>query len=158
MALSIRLHNQNDDEMIYAVVRMDGATHALLKKFMHCTDQIAIRFPHGVKLCSRGRGWYRLDASNAVRGVEKLQFAVKLIRRFLKEEEHKTEEEIKRLAPLLRNPDLKIVSFSNAHSPGEYGYIDTAPDRPALPVSTSKLNALAAKFQRSTQSSRVKVQ
>lgn len=148
MALTIRLHNQLDDEMIHAVVRMDGATHALLKKFMHCNDEVVIRFPYGVKLCSRGRGWYRVDASNATRGIEKLQFAVKLIRRFLKEEENKVDEEIKRLAPLIRNPDLRVISFSNAHSEGEYGYMDTAPERPALPVSTSKLNALAAKFQR----------
>lgn len=149
MALSITLRNQFDDEMVHAVVRMDATTHAALKKYMHCKDGVVIRFPYGVKLCSRGRGWYRVDASNATRGVEKLQFAMKLIRRFMKDEENKVDEEIKRLAPLLLNPGLRIISFSNAHSEGEYGYMGTAAqNQSTAAVSTSKLNALVSKFQR----------
>jgi len=146
MSLTIRLRNQFDNDTVHAVVRADAKSHAALKKFMHCKDEIAIRFPMGVKMCSRGRGWYRIDASNEHRAVEKLMFAVKLVKRFLKEEEEAVEAQIKLLAPIMRDPGLRIVSFSNAHSEGEYGYMG-APTPPA-PPSANKLNALVAKFQR----------
>ena len=151
MAITTRIHNGFDNEMIYVVVRMDQKTHAALKQFMHCKDKLAIRFPHGVKLMTRGRGWYRMDASNEHRGVEKIMFAMKAIRRFIKDEEAKVDEELKRMAPILRDPNLKIVSFSNAHSEGEYGYMGIAIQQKPQPVSTNKLNALVAKFQRPAQ-------
>jgi hypothetical protein len=148
MALTTRIHNAFDNEMVYAVVRMDHKTHKALKEFMHCDDKVVIRFKHGVKLCYRGYGWYRLEASNSHRAVEKVEFALKLIRRFMRDEEAKTNEALKLLAPTIKDPDLKLVSFSNAHSEGEYGYMGIVSDVPPPPVSTSKLNALVAKFQR----------
>jgi hypothetical protein len=45
----------------------------------------------------------------------------------------------------MKDPDLKIVSFSNAYSEGEYGYMGVPQRKPA---SQHKLNALVAKFGR----------
>ena len=148
MALTTRVRNGFDNEMIYVVIRMDEKTHANLKRFMHCTDKLAIRVPHGVKIMPRGRGWYRMEASNEFRGVEKIMFAMKAIKAFERDEEKKVDEELKRMAPIMRNPGLKIVSFSNAHSEGEYGYMGIVENKPASPPSPSKLNALVAKFSR----------
>lgn len=145
MALQIRLRNQLDEDMVHAVVRCDHATYQALKEFMHCTAEVGIRFPHGVRLLPRGRGWYRLEASNSHRAWEKVEFAVKAMKRFLKDQEQRTEEAIKLFAPVMRDPDLKIVSFSNAHSQGEYGYAGVPRSKPA---SQHKLNALVAKFGR----------
>lgn len=148
MALQIKIKNRYDSAIVHAVVRMDGKSHALLKQFMHCKDELAIRFQHGVKLVYRGRGWYRLDVSNEHRALEKLEFAVKLMRRFWREEEQRTEDALKLLVPTMLDPDLKIASFSNTHCEGEYGYLGIATPRPAQPVPINKLNALVQKFQR----------
>ena len=145
MALHIRLRNQLDEDTVHAVVRCDQQTFKALKGFMHCNDLIGIRFPHGVRLLPRGRGWYRLEASNSHRAIEKLEFAMKTVKRFLREQEIRTDEAIRLFAPVMKDPDLKIVSFSNAHSAGEYGYMGVANHKPA---SQNKLNALVAKFGR----------
>lgn len=145
MALHTRIRNQFDEDMVHAVVRCDQATYQALKQFMHCTAEVGICFPHGVRLLPRGRGWYRLEASNSFRAVEKLEFALKAVKRFQREQEHHIDEAIKRFAPVMKDPDLKIVSFSNAHSEGEYGYMGRPHHKPA---SQNKLNALVAKFGR----------
>ncbi len=144
MSIAFSLKNRNDADTVHAVVRMDERHRLALKQFMHCKDEIAIRFPHGVALFSRGRGWYRLEASNSLRAQEKVEFALKLIRRFVLDEERKTTEELKRLVPTLINPGLKVATFSNAHSAGEYGYLGAA--APARPATPNKLAALVAKF------------
>lgn len=151
MAITTRIRNRFDNDTVYAVIRMDAKTHKALKVFMHCKDPLFIRFSHGVKLAYRGRGWYRVDASNSLRGVEKVEGAMKAIRAFIRDEERKTDEALKRFAPIMKDPELKIVSFSNAHSEGEYGYagIMRPEDNPTpKTVSLNKLQALANKFQR----------
>lgn len=150
MAITIRIRNTFDNDTVHGVVRMDSKTHRALKEFMHCKDPLFIRFPHGVKLAYRGRGWYRVEASNSLRGVEKVEFAMKAIRAFIRDDEKKVEEAIKQMVPIMRDADLKIVSFSNAHSEGEFGYMGLARDKPQThtPVPSSKLNALVSKFQR----------
>lgn len=145
MALQIRLRNQLDEDTVHAVVRCDQVTYRALKEFMHCDAEVGIRFPHGVRLLPRGRGWYRLEASNSFRAIEKLEFALKAVKRFKREQELYIEDAIRRFAPVMKDPDLKIVSFSNAHSEGEYGYMGVAQRRPAT---QHKLNALVAKFGR----------
>jgi hypothetical protein len=146
MALQIKIKNRYDATTVHAVVRMDSKSHALLKQFMHCNDAVVVRFQHGVTLTYRGRGWYRLNVSNEHRALEKLEFAVKLMRRFWREEEQHTEDALKLLAPTMIDPDLQIASFSNAHCEGEYGYLGIASPPPPVPV--HKLNALVQKFQR----------
>lgn len=146
MAFQTRLRNQFDEDTVHAVVRCDQATYQALKQFMHCDAEVGIRFPHGVRLLPRGRGWYRLEASNSHRAVEKVEFAMKAVRRFQRDQEQRTDEELKRFAPVMKDPDLKIISFSNAHSEGEYGYLGIPPH--ARPASQHKLNALVAKFGR----------
>lgn len=145
MALHTQLRNQFDEDTVHATVRCDQATYRALKEFMHCDAALGIRFPHGVRLLPRGRGWYRLEASNSFRAKEKVEFALKAIKRFQREQELHTEEELRRMAPVMKDPDLKVVSFSNAHSAGEYGYMGVPHHKPA---STHKLNALVAKFGR----------
>lgn len=145
MALHTRLRNQLDEDTVHATVRCDQQTYNALKQFMHCDALIGIRFPHGVRLLPRGRGWYRLEASNSFRAREKLEFALKAVKRFQREQELHTEAELRRFAPVMKDPDLRIVSFSNAHSEGEYGYMGVPHTKPA---SQSKLNALVAKFGR----------
>lgn len=148
MALQISVKHRDNPDIVHAVVRMDQKTHAALKQYMHCKDKVVIRFAHGVKLCYRGYGWYRLDVSNEYRAVEKLEFAVKLIRAFWRAEEQKITEAIKLFVPTMKDPDLRVSSFSNAHCEGEYGYMGVVRERPPVPVSAHKLNALVSKFQR----------
>jgi hypothetical protein len=145
MALQFHLRNQLDEDTVHAVVRCDQNTYKALKEFMHCDAEVGIRFPHGVRLLPRGRGWYRLEASNSFRAREKVEFAMKAMRRFQRELELSIEEDLRRFAPVMKDPDLKIVSFSNAHSEGEYGYMGVPQHKPA---SQHKLNALVAKFGR----------
>lgn len=148
MALQISVKHRNDPDLVCAVIRMDHKTHRALKEFMHCKDPVVIRFQHGVKLCYRGYGWYRLDVSNDHRALEKLEHAVKVIKRFWREEEQKTTEALKMFVPHMKDPDLRVSSFSNAHCEGEYGYMGIVRERPPVPVAAHKLNALVSKFQR----------
>lgn len=155
MALQIKIKNRFYNKSVFAVVRMDSKAHAQLKFFMHCNDSTAIRFKHGVRLCYRGSGWYRLHVSNKHNALEKLEFAIKLMRRCYREAEQRTDDALKLLAPVMNDPDLRIASFSNAHCEGEYGYIGIANSRrpqtassPPPPVTAHKLSALVNKFQR----------
>jgi hypothetical protein len=148
MALQITLRNAHNLDTIHAVARMNAKTYQALKEFMHSTDEIAIRFPHGVGLFKRGRGWYRLEPKNAYRANEALAFAMKLIRRFLIDAERAVAEEIKRFTPIMLNPGMKVATFSNAHSEGEFGYIGRAVPPERTPIPQHKLNALVAKFKR----------
>lgn len=143
MAISTQLRNQTNEDTVHATVRCDKQSFMKLKQFMHCKAEIGICFPYGVRLLPRGRGWYRLEASSSTRAFEKVVFALKTIKRFVRElEQHNREIRIRTL-PLERDPDLRIVSFSAYHSDGEYGYAGTPQLRPAT---KQQLSALAAKF------------
>lgn len=148
MAIQVQIKRELNAEMIHAVVRMDEKTHKLLKTYMHCKDGIAIRFPQRTALFSRGRGWYRLECANEKVAIQSILFAVKTIRRFIADQEREVEEQIKLLAPIMKNPDLRVVSFSNAHSEGEFGYMGIAKQRPntTAPASSHQLARLAQKF------------
>src|SRR5438045_4025879 len=111
MAINATLRNALNADTVHAVVRCDEKTHRALKTFMHCRDAIAIRFPTGVGLFRRGRGWYRLEAQQADRAVHAIATALKIIRRFVKELELGVEEEIKRLMPAVRQ-GLRVATFS----------------------------------------------
>lgn len=149
MALHITLKSQFNQDLIHAVVRMDERNHKALKQYMHCKDEIAIRFPGNVALFHRGRGWYRLECvGHNYNAEQRMAFAIKVIRKFVVDAERKTTEELKRLTPIMLNPGLKVASFSNAHSEGEFGYIGKAVPKERMSVPQHKLNALVAKFAR----------
>lgn len=150
MAFQITLKSQFNQDLAHAVARIDGGHHKRLKSYMHCRDEIGICFPGNVKLLSRGRGWYRLECMGHNHNAEqRLQFAMKIIRRFLIDDEKRINEELKLMAPMMKDPGLRVASFSNAHSEGEYGYIGrstkTEQSYPQV-ASAHRLQALARKF------------
>lgn len=147
MSLKIVLKSQFNQDLIHAVARIDERHHRALKRYMHCRDEIAIRFPGNVALFSRGRGWYRLECTgNNLNAEQRMAYVLKVIRRFMLDEERKTSEQIKLLMPTAINPGLRIATFSNAHSEGEYGYLGHAVEKPKLPAAQHRLAALANKF------------
>ena len=110
---------------------------------MHAKDGENIKFPYGVSLAKRGFGWYRLLPAKRNRSVDKINFAVTVLKRFLKEEEAKTDEELKRLVPLMLNPGMQVTSFSA----GEFGYLGMPKlAEPAAPAAPNKLQMLVSKF------------
>lgn len=150
MSFKIALKSQFNQDLIHAVVRADARHIKALKQHMHCRDTIAIRFPGNVALFSRGRGWYRLECTgNNLNAEQRMAFVMKIIRRFLKDEEQATVEQLKLLMPTVLTPGLRVNSFSNAHSTGEFGYLGRVVERPATPVSPNRLQALANKFNHS---------
>lgn len=146
MAIQTTLRNTYDADTIHVTVRCDEKTHRALKAFMHCKDAIAIRFPSGVGMFARGRGWYRMEAARPDNALQALTQAMKIIRRFLLEAERATTEAIKLLMPAVTQ-GLRVSSFSNAHSEGEYGYLG-ARRLPAdqVKASPNRLAALANRF------------
>jgi hypothetical protein len=114
---------------------------------MHIKAGETIVFPYGARIVKRGRGWYRLIPNNTNRAIDKLNFALKVIRMFMKEQEEAVEAEIKKLIPVVLNIDLRVASFSNAHSSGEFGYLsDRQPPQQPKPAPAQSLQKLVAKF------------
>lgn len=150
----LNLKNVKDDATIHAVVRMNQAEYLALRKFMHCAEGSGstIWFPQGVALVKRGYGWYHLSAQKPMRAIEKLAFAQKIIRRFLKDEETKVDEALKFLAPVMIDASMRAVSYSTEIRPNGFGYLGNAPQarHNMLPQAAqlSQLQALAAKFSR----------
>lgn len=148
----LNLKNAKDENTIHAVVRMNRQEYAALRAFMHTKDgDTAIEFPYGVQLTKRGYGWYLLKASHPRRALEKMAFAQKIIRRYLKEEEAKIDEALKFLAPTMMNPTVRAVSYSNAENVQAFGYLGM-PNRESkpepIPAPMHRLQALANKFSR----------
>jgi len=145
MALQLTLKSQFNQDLAHAVIRCDSGNHQKLKNYMHCKDEIAIRFPGNVALFSRGRGWYRLECTgNNFNAEQRLQFALKVIRRYVIDDEKQTTEALKLLVPTILNPGLKLATFSSMHSEADYGYLGTP--MPPKQASTNRLQALAHKF------------
>ncbi len=117
-----RTHNQFSNETIYVTVRMNSKEYQSIRKYMHTPDGLDVGFPYGVHLVKHGYGWYRLVATTELRGVEKINGAMKIIRRWYKEEEEHVEADIKRLMPAIIH-GVHVATFSNAHSTGEFGYL-----------------------------------
>lgn len=146
--MKITIKSQDDAEMIHAVIRMTAKEYAELHTYMHSKIGDAISFPYGSYITKRGRGWYRLIPGNSTRAIEKILFAVKVINRFLKEQEAKYLEEFKAFIPCMKDEALRITSFSD----GKFGY--TSPPMPTAdkrPASQVALQALAAKFSKRTE-------
>lgn len=141
MAIRTEIRNVLNADTVHVTVRCDEKTHRELKAFMHCRDEIAIRFPSGVAMFARGRGWYRMECARPAEAVRALTQALKIIRRFIAEAEHARNEEIRRLMPAVQQ-GLRVSSFSNAHSEGEFGYIGIR--RPQADQRLAQPNRLAA--------------
>ncbi len=148
----LNLKNAHDVNTVHAVVRMNRQEYLSLRAYMHTKgEETTIMFPYKVTLTKRGYGWYLLEASKPTRATEKIAFARKIIRLWLKEEETKTEEALKFLMPTMMNPTVRAVSFSNAEGATAFGYLGL-PNQEAktqpIPAPLHKLQALAEKFAR----------
>lgn len=144
--MKINFNNQFDEQTIHAKLRMNKREYQALREYMHTRPNSNIEFPYGTQIIKRGYGWYHLASKNSKAAIRKMQFALSVIKRFLQEEEERVEEEIKKLAPIMLNINLKVVAFSEAHGPGEFTY--AGPQLPPQPASTNQLQRLAAKFAR----------
>lgn len=151
-------HHAFNNETIYVTFQLNTKEFKSLSDYMHAKEGSGeIWFPHGVALIKRGYGWYRLLANNGVRGVEKIQFAMKIIMRWYKDEEAKTVEAIKQLMPAILS-ETRIVAFSAAHSEGELTYagathavdhkkhVTASGNEPPKPVDPNRLLRLATVF------------
>lgn len=155
--MRINLKNQFNNDTIHAVIRMKRAEYLALREYMHTAAGKDIEFPHKVHIVKHGYGWYFMAATNEHRAVEKMQFALKVIRAFQREEEAKTDEELKMWAPTMIAEGTHIASFSNAHSAvGEFGYLGvpqqhTKPQQQKAPASSDALARLAARFSKNKE-------
>lgn len=143
---SLNLKNATDDNTICATIRMDQKTYQAMRAFMHVSKDSGstIWFPYGVSLVKRGYGWYHLSAQSNNRAIEKMAFAKKIIRRFLKDEEDKVDEALKFLAPMMMDQAMHAVSFSQETEKPAFGYLGTS--QPAKPASPQSLQRLASRF------------
>lgn len=159
--MNFNLKNAGNDDLAHIVVRMNAAEYQALRNYMHSKDGEFVWFPYGAFLAPRGRGWYRVSAHQPKRAADKVAFALTVLKRFLRDEEDKIVHQIKRLVPVMMDPDLKVTSFSNAHSEGEWGYLGSPhlapkpapqPQQAMQPASPQRLQMLAAKFARNQPS------
>jgi hypothetical protein len=137
------------DDTAYVTIHLSKDEHKSLAEWMHIPAGQTIQFPHAVRLFKRGFGWYRLDANNLVRVIEKLKTALALINKWHREHVRKMDQEI---ALLLAKsiPHNTVRSYqSDTHSfqvhnekTGQVKTID------AVPASQHRLQALANKFGR----------
>ena len=156
--MNVNLKNAGNDSLVHLVVRMTSDEYKALRTYMHTKDGEFIWFPYGSFLAPRGRGWYRVVAHQDKRGCDKVDEALKIIQRFMRDEEKKVEEQIKVLAPVMIDPTLRPCAFSTSQSKGDWSYIgdpgikapNSVPTPPQVlpPASPQRLQALAAKFAR----------
>ncbi len=152
--MKINLKQADSNETVCASIRMNRKTYDALRAYMHAKEGQPVAFPYGVILNKRGFGWYRLSPNSRTRGIEKMAFAIKVLKMFMKEEEEKVEAEIARLMPLMYDPNLKVASFSTAHGPGEWGYLgatqitNKVPDKSLdpRPLDPNRIHSLLNKF------------
>lgn len=134
------LKNNGDDEMVYATLRMTQKEFKDLYNYMHCKGE-QILFPYGAHVTVRGRGWYRIVKDSAYRASDAINFAIKAIRRFLKEEEEKVEEALRLLMPAVLS-NTQLSAYSNFHSAADLTYLGVERKTPSM----HKLQALVSKF------------
>lgn len=147
--------NLHSDDTVYASVRICGAEHAELRKWMHThPDQQFVSFPHGVRLTYRSKGWWRLTPSNTFRAVEKVKQALVIIRKFAREYQQSLMAELRREL-VMSNPALQAVAFvadPTMINGGEYHVRDKNTNSALVPVTqfapapVEKLQALAERF------------
>lgn len=143
--MKYQIKHQDNNDLVHAVLRMTAKEYQALRNYMHCEKKEHIVFPYGAYITVRTRGWYRVIPNNDTRAIEKIQFAVVCIRRFLADEESRTEEELKMLMPSVLT-NTKLAAFSNYHSTRDLTYLgDREPPKPA---SQTALQKLAQKFSR----------
>lgn len=126
----------------YATIRMTQEEYKELRVYMHTEEHKQISFPYGAFIATRGRGWYRITSANFKRVVDKIQFAVRTVRQFIKErliEIAKTSR--------MTNRGLKAVAYSSkTHSSGDWTHI--IPSLPPTRASETQLLQLAARFSK----------
>lgn len=149
----MKIHQKNCQcaDTIHATIRMNKAEYCALREFMHTKDGDDIVFPYGTTIIKHGYGWYYMSPSNSNRALDKMAYAIKIIKMFLKQEEERVEAEIKALVPIMMNVDMQVVAFSAAHSVGEFSYATERQPHKAhipLPASQDKLQRLAARFSK----------
>lgn len=141
--MQINIHHTDSDFLVHAKVRMNRQTFEALRSHMHGDPKKnEIDFPGGVRLIKYGYGWYKLTGTHLYKGVEKLQFAAKLIYRFYKEEEARVEQEIK---ALLAKPAPALHQISIIAQP-VYPVRVERRSEPRTDASVGQLQALASHF------------
>lgn len=143
--MKYQIKRQDSNDLVHAVLRMTAREYKALRNYMHCESKEHVVFPYGAYITVRTRGWYRIIPNNDTRAIEKVQFAIVCIRRFIADEEAQTVEELKLLMPSVLT-NTKLSAFSTYHSPRDLTYLgDREPPKPA---SASSLLNLAQKFSR----------
>lgn len=81
--MKIYTSNLVNDDTAYATVQLTAAELKALRHTMHTPDQFnSVKFQHGVYLNYRSNGWYRLEATNTFRAIEKIRLALRVIEKF----------------------------------------------------------------------------
>jgi hypothetical protein len=129
-----------------ASLRMNKAEYIALREYMHTADEENVKFPYGVQIIKRGFGWYFMAPEGNNRKEDKMTFALKVLRRFIKDEEEKIEDEIKKLMPtVLSSVDLRVAAFTG----NEFSYVsERHAATTATPAPIHKLQQLAAHFSK----------
>lgn len=83
------IKNPKNPSMIYANVRMCKHVWESLRRHLKAdfdvdADPDVIRFQYGARLVKQGFGWYRLVTYNSFRGIDKIRYALRVLRDFYK--------------------------------------------------------------------------
>lgn len=145
--MQVNLKNRHNNDTAHATVRMNAREYKELQSYMHLEGQ-RLKFPHGVKLMYRGRGWYKLVASRSHRAVEKLTEALKVLRLFCNWRDKAVVEALRAFTPVVGTA-LRVIAYTD----GEFVYAASvdAPS-PTLPKpSAFALSRLQQKFNHAKQ-------
>lgn len=141
----INLKNANNNDTVYATVRMNKAKYREFRSYMHCSDDKSnIVMPYGVHFVKVGFGWYRIVPLNENRAIDKVKFAITILNRYQRELEKVQAEEIRRLLLISMNPGTEAIAYCDSH------YVVASRQEPQEEVRTSvsldRLYQLKAKF------------
>jgi hypothetical protein len=130
------------NDTAHATVQLKAHEFAALRNYMHTPAEFSsIKFVHGVYLDYRACGWYRLKATNEFRAIEKIQLALRVIKKFHAQLESgefvptvqiKVRTRVQKFRPTVAQRAAGIASaeqLTHAHIPVQ----PTLPSKPVIP-------------------------
>ncbi len=106
------------DDTASATVQLKAHEFQALQNYMHTPPGFnSVKFVHGVYLNYRGCGWYTLSTTNSFRAIEKIQLAIRVLRKFATEFETGVFVPSVALKIRVRAQKLRPTVAQRAHTP-----------------------------------------
>lgn len=146
--MKINHKNQLCNDTVCASIRMTRSEYLALREFMHTEVGHDVYFPYGTTIVKHGYGWYYMSPTNGKRGVQKMEYALKVLRWFRKWHEEQIDAELKRLMPTILDVNLSVAAFSQDTNAFTYISSQVPVDSSPHEASQQQLQMLAARFSK----------